>query len=537
MNLKTEQTTIKLRGGYYTPSEVSENLVDWVTADLANGATILEPSAGDGSMLKALKHKEFEFSAKAIELDPFEAEKSLILVEDDSRFSVLNTDFFNFYEDNQDKFDAIVGNPPYIRYQFLTAEQRDIQADILGRNGMKANKLINAWVAFAVASIEMLKDGGKIAFVLPTDILQVSYAQQLRHFLHEQLSEMTIVTFEVGVFEGIQQDVILLQGVKRTPQDTNHNLRIVNLLDSSQLKLVYPDRFSKVSQNDDKKWTKYLLAAEDVEMINKIYSSNKFQSLVEVAKVEVGITTGKNELFTVTQEVVDAYELQDYSLPLLGRSINSAGIKYSQLDLEDNIENGKKAWLLDFNTSNWHKFSASVKKYLSEIEEAGLNTGYKLSIREYWYNVPSIWVPDAFMLRRIGELPKLIFNEINAVSTDTFHRVKFFPNSDFYWIIFSSYSSIGLLSYELAGRNFGGGALEILPGDIQEIILPKKIESIINSRDLFIHLDQLFRMKKTAQEIMDYVDDVLIEHNILSAYESERYKEIWKKLNSRRMNK
>lgn len=64
--------------------------------------------------------------------------------------------------DQEEKYDLILGNPLYIRYQYLTEKQRQIQAEILSSHGMKPNKLINAWVAFLVASIQLLSETGTI---------------------------------------------------------------------------------------------------------------------------------------------------------------------------------------------------------------------------------------------------------------------------------------------------------------------------------------------------------------------------------------
>ncbi len=98
--------------------------------------------------------------------------------------SVVNGDFFEFYQKYKDinKYDLILGNPPYIRYQYLEEKQRSEMAEILTSHGMKANKLINTWVGFMVACVHMLSDNGKIAFVIPAEILQVAYAEDLRLF-------------------------------------------------------------------------------------------------------------------------------------------------------------------------------------------------------------------------------------------------------------------------------------------------------------------------------------------------------------------
>ena len=124
--------------------------------------------------------------------------------------NVLNEDFFDFYERcySKKKFDLIFGNPPYIRYQYLTEKQREIQSQILISHGMKSNKLINAWVGFVVACVQMLSENGRIALVLPAEILQVAYAEDLRLFLSNQFSRITLMTFEKLVFSEIEQKVL-----------------------------------------------------------------------------------------------------------------------------------------------------------------------------------------------------------------------------------------------------------------------------------------------------------------------------------------
>lgn len=50
--------------------------------------------------------------------------------------------------------------------------------------------------------------------------------------------------------------------------------------------------------------------------------------------------------------------------------------------------------------------------------------GYKCKIRKRWYITPSLWSPDAFVLRQVGDYPKIIVNKTDASSTDTIHRVR-----------------------------------------------------------------------------------------------------------------
>jgi adenine-specific DNA-methyltransferase len=200
MKLKKDSTTQKLRGAYYTPSQLADAMVDL----LGSGSIehILEPSCGDGVFLESLALGGFLSRARsvtAIEIDRTESEKACGRFGHYPNMDILCDDFFSFYERTHEhgRYDLIIGNPPYIRYQYLSEMQRKLQSVILTTHGMKSNKLINSWVCFLVACVHMLADGGRIAFVIPAEILQVAYAEDLRLFLSKQLSSITLITFEV----------------------------------------------------------------------------------------------------------------------------------------------------------------------------------------------------------------------------------------------------------------------------------------------------------------------------------------------------
>jgi adenine-specific DNA methylase len=80
--------------------------------------------------------------------------------------------------------------------------------------GLRPTKLTNAWVPFVVASALALRQGGRLAIVVPAELLQVTYAAQLRALLIDEFSELTAVTFKRLVFENVLQEVVLLLGVR-----------------------------------------------------------------------------------------------------------------------------------------------------------------------------------------------------------------------------------------------------------------------------------------------------------------------------------
>lgn len=535
MNNKSKQSKEKLRGGYYTPLKVATFLSQWITEPF-DAATVLEPSVGDGVFLEALSEIKSQINVTAVELLDEEVNKARKKVEKDSRFSVIQGDFYEYYkEKNEVKYDAVVGNPPYIRYQFLTEEQRAEQSDILRNNGMKPNKLTNAWMAFTIASIEMLRENGRIGFVLPTDLLQVSYAKQLRYFLLEQLKSLTLITFKHGVFEGIQQDVVLLLGENKGKSTINHELRIINLDNVNELnKNILNVPFEEISAYKSDKWTKFFLSREQRDFYENTINDDSVTSFNKYIKGEIGITTGNNSFFVINNDTANEYALSEYSLPILGRSVETKGIMYKEEDIERNIESGKNIWLLNFNNK---VLSDGARRYIEYGEKMGENIGYKLGLRNKWYEVPSIWKPQAFMLRRIGEYPKLVINDVEATSTDTFHRLLFYDKDLREQIVFLLYSSPALLSFELEGRVFGGGALEILPGDLSNIIIPKLKDNNLDFSQMIVSLDRKFRENESIENIVLWVDSVIADYSILSKEDLATSFEIWKVCKHRRTGK
>ena len=503
MNVKEQQTFQKLMGAYYTPDIIVDYILRWAI-DQNVQQKILEPSAGDGQFLRKLSGINTQSLITAVEINKEESRK--IPKDVGCKVQILNKDFYEFYEERrlEDTYDVVIGNPPYIRYQFLTESQREFQSDILKNNNLHPNKLINSWLAFSVASIEMLKPGGKFGFVLPTDLLQVSYAKQMRTFLKNNFSELNIVTFENLIFEGIQQDILLVLGEKKRSLGEETRLRTVHINDTQELEKNLLDfEFDDYTDFTSDKWSSLNLDAG-----HRKYYDRDLKDLTEpitnFAKIEVGITTGNNRYFVINNDTVEEYKLEKYTKPLLGRSVEIFGASYNIEDLKKNSESNKNTWLLDFNGV---KLNSGAQKYIEYGELNNLNQGYKLKIREKWYKVPSIWEPEAFFLRRIGQYPKLIKNSSNAVSTDTFHRLKLVESSQYgiEELIFLFYSSPSLLSIELEGRVFGGGALEILPGDMKNVRLPK-ISGLKNINTLFKQLDKKFRENESIYEIVKWVD-------------------------------
>ncbi len=538
MQLKKNSSIQKLRGAYYTPSDLARMMVGFATQ--RSFSSVLEPCCGDGVFIDCLLEQgiQNQTAITAVEIEPDEVAKVSEKYSDNPRVQVLCEDFFDFYK-RQDgsKYDLILGNPPYIRYQYLTEKQRAIQSDILISHGMRANKLINAWVAFLVACVHMLSDTGMIAFVIPAEILQVAYAEDLRLYLANNLDSLTLITFKQLVFSNIEQEVLVLMGEKSSG---NKGIRIIEMEDLEDLHKHDVDdyQFGEL-QHVKEKWTKYFVSS-DMEVLQNIRNDNRFISFSDYGIINVGITTGNNKFFSIDESIEKEYGLSDVTLPLIGRSSHAHGIYFTESDWKQNRKAGKRAMLIKFPDTPFEEYPESYVRYIHYGEENNEHTGYKCSIRDRWYIVPSVWVPDAFFLRRNNLYPKFVLNACGAVSTDTMHRMKFNDGIIADDVLLSYYNSVSFAFTEVCGRSYGGGVLEILPGEMGKIRLPRitsNVESDLK-KELLAFIDQVVRANEDIEIALDMVDRrLLIERLGISEGICRQCRDVWKRLQLRRLTR
>jgi len=534
MKLITEATSEKLRGGFYTPEPIAEFILRW-GINSSNDFDILEPSCGDGVFLEQLKnHKQKYKSITAIEIDEIEAQKAEKIELKNKQ--IINDDFHTYCNNTLQRFDLIIGNPPYIRYQFFDRQQQVEAGYIFIKAGLAYSKLTNAWVSFVVGSSLLLKDnGGKIGFVLPAEILQVSFALQLRKFIAHFYNKINIISFEKLVFPNIQQEVVLLLCEKNGTKE--HNIEHIELKDASELKTLDTARLKSPQKKIDfksNKWTFYFLEQEEIDFLENISKKRDIPTLGKFANVEVGITTGANDFFTVPFTTVEEYDLHDYAKPMVGRSVQVNSVVFTENDWEKNKFSKAKAHLLTFPDRQKINHKNGAIKYIAYGESMGIHKGYKTGIRDDWFVVPSLKISDALFIRRNNLYPRLIINEAGAYTTDTMHRVFVKQGTDIKALTASYYNSLSLAFTEVCGRSHGGGVLELMPSEAERVLLPYHKD---NSKLLLI-IDKLIRDKTDIEEVLKITNEV-----ILKQYYGFTQKEInlahciWKKLSYRRLNR
>lgn len=533
MKLIQNASQEKLRGGFYTPEPIADFILKWAINGSVN-YDILEPSCGDGVFLKQIKENGFEYnSITAIELNKDEAQKARNICMPNT--TVLNQDFHAYCNSTKDKFDLVIGNPPYIRYQYFDREQQIEAEKIFGNAGLKYSKLTNPWVSFVVGSSLLLKEVGKIGFVLPAEILQVSYAKRLRNFLAHFYNKINIISFKKLVFPDIQQEVVLLLCEKSN--NGSHLIEHLELENADELKTLDILKLRSPKKKIDfksNKWTFYFLEQSEIDFIEKLLHQKTLHRLGHYAKVEVGMTTGYNKFFTVPLSIVEEYRLQEFAKPMVGRSVQVFSLVFNEDDWESNVKSGARAYFLRFPPVKELKNNDKALDYVRQGEEKGIHKGYKCRIRDEWQIVPSAWVSEALFVRRNHIYPKLIINRAKAYTTDTMHRVTTNVNVNLKAFTASYYNSLSLASAEICGRSHGGGALELMPNEVENILLPYNDEN----SEILDQIDIMMRGGESIDEILSFTDKIILEeHCEFSESDIRVANNIWKKLLRRRLDR
>ena len=539
MNFKELQTKQKLRGGYYTPPDLAAFLVRWVAGIRPH--SLLEPSCGDGVFLEKIACHLSNPSVMAFEIDQREAaqarERAISYALDRTR--VKNEDFLgwavNAIVDRNVQFDAIVGNPPFIRYQYLPPlfQQR---AELIFRSlGCKFTKHTNAWVPFVLASFSLLRPGGRLGLVVPAEIIHVLHAQSLRTYLAMNSQRVVIVDPEELWFPDTLQGAVLLLAEKRRGSWDHLGGVGVHAVSDRRFVNYDPETIfnAPVATSGSSirgKWTRALLEPHIRTMLGALTENKHVRRFDAIADVDVGIVTGANSFFLVPDETIQHYELERWAHPMFGRSGHCPGVIYDEQQHRANAARGHPTnfvWFPDRSVEQ----STGAQAYVHLGEQQGFHARYKCRIRKPWYAVPSVYSTEVGMLKRSHQTPRLILNRLGAYTTDTAYRVRVRHGSSDQ-LVYCFVNALTSLTAELEGRHYGGGVLELVPSEIERLLIPVPPLLDTDVRDL----DRLIR-ESPVEVVLERQSRVVLGATGLSQYEQYELLDSWKRLRDRRQRK
>jgi adenine-specific DNA-methyltransferase len=276
--VSTQLQKQKARGAFFTPPEISQFLIDWAVRQKSDH--VLEPSCGDAAFLvpiaerlKALgaTNRAIPDQLQGVEIHRASVEEAEDRLEDEGlSATIIHSDFFDC--DPRPTFDAVVGNPPFIRYQTFSGQARAKSMRAALTHGVRLTALASSWAAFTIHASEFLKHNGRLGMVLPAELLSVNYASEVRRFLLNRFASVRLILFENLVFPGVSAEIVLLLAEGR---GTAKSFEVIQLRDLSALeKLSGPSSIDFLPSGGEK-WTPALIPSDALGAYRKLTTAFK----------------------------------------------------------------------------------------------------------------------------------------------------------------------------------------------------------------------------------------------------------------------
>jgi adenine-specific DNA methylase len=410
-------TDAKARGAYYTPAPLAEAICRW--AIRSRGDRVLDPAAGDGAFLRAAAALT-DVPPAGIELDPAAARAA----------GAVCDDFFRV--ERAARYDAVVGNPPFIRYQRFAGKARALE--MARRTGAALGGESSAWAPFVAVAAGLVRPGGRLGMVIPREGLFVNYTRPLLDFLVRRFGSVEAVALEPLLFEALEKVAVLLCG----PGTGGLRIREAGAL--SEL-------HTGTEEVRGRPWLWSRVPAGCRGAVEEALAQAR--PLSEVARVKLGIVTGDKDFFVLAPEQARALGIDRRHLTPVYASPSELG--------------GPPARLL----LTAGRLDAPLRRYVRVGRRRGVAARFKCRIRDPWWSIRPGPAPDAFWGYLVSTRPAFCFNPGAAQSTNNVHQI-FYRDEPV-----RLDHPLTELSVELLGRIYGGGVLKIEPGDAPRIRVPR----------------------------------------------------------------
>lgn len=487
-------------GEFYTPKPIAEFMVRWVLR--RQNDHLLDPCVGSGTFLIEALHclealglnaNKVAHQLYGVDINPLAVlmttvniliraprAKPRIFLADFLKLNLLNMLSLGF---ERTSFDAIVCNPPYTRHhELLPSYKEEIARIIEAEAGEPLSRLSSIYVHFFIHSCQFLKDGGRLAFITPSEWMEADYGTTLRRFLAKRMHVESIVLFDEKTlaFSGVLTRACITLASKEEPR--KHALLVElrawpsvgELIEAVESGLEKDYGWGRTKLCDltnagsSLKWTS--LFKEVVGGVKPDFMTK----LGALAKVSRGIATGANEFFTLSENEVKIFKIEhEYLKPVVAAARYLKGYDFTKEDWESLKREGKKVYLLWCFKRKDELLGTSVLKYIEWGEARGFNKRYLTSHRRVWYWIEKREPPDAFLVYMFRSGLRFVHNSARACALNTLHCVYFDEK------IKESSCIKAILAYLNSGpafelarstfRVYGGGMYKLEPEEAMEI--------------------------------------------------------------------
>ncbi len=573
----------KSLGQFYTPPGIVDFIVQLVVR--RPGDLVLDPGCGSGGFLvrsyhrlrelnrlprnqgglDELNHQQMLNQIYGIDINQFPAHLSVInlsIQSPRSRVKGVNIAVKDFFDvppgiaalegfpslsptgestsvEFPPAFDAVIGNPPYIRQEYLGEKEKAkikkvIEGEyrgklVIGRSSrpskaISLDKQGDIFIYFFLHGLRFLKRDGFLGFISSDKWLNVEYGEPFQQYILNDTCVKYVVEFGRAVFPGLEVDT----SVTILKKCRNNEEKEMNIVTFARVKkhvdvATLIDLITKTGQDVDNetvriarvpqrelkpgKWTVYLNAPP---LLLRIFNNRLMKRLDDVAQgVFRGITTGCDDFFILSKDRARELGIERRFLkPCIPAGEKIDGLIVRKRDIEqyffmvhlpeDQAEDTQALKYIDLGkrTVVPPDKRRRESRRLPEIET--------IKNRKLWYSLPEPKLPHIVFPMWFRYRYRAFLNEAEAHSNDYFYYI--IAEDDPISLVAYLNSTLAELSLEVLGRQYSG-MLHTKVYELKDLPVLDVSNLDRQQRDrmakAFIHLNEAMEVRATNQRLFE----------------------------------
>jgi hypothetical protein len=415
------------------------------------------------------------------------------------------------------RFDAVVGNPPYVRQETVDTDRARAHLAAFGpdgetpyRDGERAlSRRSDAYVYFLTHATQFLRPGGRLAVVVPAKWLTTRYGGPFQRFLFDHYRLHGVVGFGARAFADALVDTVLLLAERCPDRDRRRATPVrfcrldeqVTATELSSLVTETPtpagaglavDRFDagrtvtvgqgRLADDERAKIAPYLDAAVP---ILRLLSADALAPLGDLARVKRGVMTGANDFFFLDADGPGAGIDDRFRTPAIksirdvsGRTITTADTDRSLLTVHDYVreiaaETGAEGAALEAAVTDALARDGydGLRTYLDWGREQGFHERSSCRARPVWFDLGACPAPALFVPKFFDQRVLALANPDGLLASNAVDCL-WVDDSDPGVLLGVLNATVTKACIEAWGRSEGGGALQVMTYELRSLPVP-----------------------------------------------------------------
>ncbi|MFB6179178.1 MAG: class I SAM-dependent DNA methyltransferase [Halorientalis sp.] len=415
------------------------------------------------------------------------------------------------------RFDAVVGNPPYVRQETTDIEHARAHLDAFGPDGASPyadgeralSRRSDVYVYFLTHATQFLRDGGRLGVVIPAKWLTTRYGRPFQEFLCDHYCIESIVGFGARAFDDALVDTVLLLAERctdaRTRRDTpirfcrlDEQVSISRLLatiertgsldatdgtvveDGHGIRTVVV-RQGTIADAETEKQRPYLDAPAP---LLDLLDASTLTPLGEFTSISRGVMTGANDFFFLDGPGPGAAVADRFRTPAIksirdvdGRVVTADETERALLDVHEYVASVRATHgngdltqaVLDALARDGYD---GLCEYVAWGRRQGFADRSSCVSRPVWFDLGDVTAPTVFVPKFFDERVLVVANPDAMLASNAVDCLWVDADIDERTLlgVLNSIPTKALL--ECWGRTEGGGALQVLTYELETLPVP-----------------------------------------------------------------